>query len=311
MNHTTRPSSPGAIIGYRRNGCPIRLIAGGSGEDSEGTGTAGQEDGAGSAGTGQQDTGTGPEGAGSGEGAARDERGRFAGGERGADDDAGRTERTIAAIRADFKDERARRQAAEKRLTEIQSALDADKAERQRQMDALAVALGLKSGDQPPDPEKLAAELQAARDSAAADLAERDKAIRQSRAELAVLRAAGKHGANGDALLDSRSFMAKVSGLDPDGGDFGEQLAEAIRAAVEAGPQYRAAAQPAAGQEPPGGAERKPTAPSRSGGEHKAPGGNRQWTLADVEAATPSEVVAAQDQGLLADLGYPPRRKTR
>jgi len=306
------PVSPGAIIGYRKNGCPVRLIAGGSGEEGDqgGEGQEGTQEG--DAGTGQQEPGGEPDGTGS-DGAGRDDKGRFAGRD-GKNDDAARTDRTIAAIRQEFKDERAKRQAAEKRVTDIQAALDADKAERQKQMDALAVALGLKSGDEPPDPEKLAAELQSARDKAAADLAERDKAIRQSQVELAVLRTAGKNGANGDALLDSRSFMAKVAGLDPAAEDFGEQLADAIKAAVEAGPQYKAAA----GQQPSsrdgngnGGAPAKPAAPSRSGGQHTAPGGNRQWTIADVEAAAPSEVVAAMEQGLLVDLGSPPSRKKR
>src|ERR1700729_3680935 len=59
-----------------------------------------------------------------------------------------KTARTIAAIRGEFKDERAKRQAAEKRLTEIQGALDADKAERAKQMEQLAIALGLKNADE-------------------------------------------------------------------------------------------------------------------------------------------------------------------
>lgn len=230
-----------------------------------------------------------------------------AGGSTDAGDD--RTARTIAAIRDDFKAERAKRQAAEKEVAQIKAALDADKAERTKQMDALAIALGLKSGDEPPDPAKLAEELRAARTQAEADIAQRDTSIRQSQVELAVLRNAGRYGGNGDALLDSRSFMGKVSGLDPAADSFGDDLAEAIKAAVEAGPRYKAA----------GNGAKPAPAVARSGGEHTTPGGNRQWTVEDVRAVKTANdpvraarlIEEAVNNGLLVDLGYSPSKNRR
>ena len=50
---------PGQIIGYRRNGCPIRLQAGGSGEGGEGQGGAGQGSGNGSGAAGEGGSGDG------------------------------------------------------------------------------------------------------------------------------------------------------------------------------------------------------------------------------------------------------------
>jgi hypothetical protein len=306
MQHLNLPVTPGAIIGYRKNGTPIRLIAGGSGEGDEGGSTTeGQEGGTGDSGSdgGQADDAGSQDPAGNA-GTGQDDAA-------GADGD--KTAKTIAAIRSDFKDERSKRQAAEKRLGEIQAALDADKAERAKRDKALAVALGLAPEDGPPDPVKLAEELERTRAQHQAELSQRDAASRQQAVELAVLRTAGSHGGNGDALLDSRSFMAKVNGLDPSADDFAEQLGDAIKGAVESSPQYKAAAPAPSGSSngTSGNGERKPPAPSRSGAEHTTPGGNRQWTIEDVKGASPSEVAKAVEDGLLIDLGYSPTQKRR
>ena len=190
-------------------------------------------------------------------------------------------------------------------LEKVQAALAADKDEQAKRMDAFAVALGLKSGDEPPDPEKLAAELKETRTRHEADIAARDARIRDSEVRLAVLTQAPGHEANGLLLMDSLSFLRKLDGLDPSAEDFAERLGEQIRAAAEGNPQYKLAA-PA--PEPP----KPPPAVARSGGEFNgAPGGNRQWTLEDVQRASASEVTDAQEQGLLIDLGFSPRKKVR
>lgn len=295
MQYRTLSTPPGVVLGYRKNGQPIYPIAGGS-EDG---GDAGTPPAAGDG--GQPATPAAPAADPSPAAPAASEPATAAG-EPSAD--AGKTDRVISAIRDDFKAERTKRQEAEQRLTALQTALDADKAERAKRDKALAVALGLASDEAPPDPAKLAADLQAARDQATADLAQRDSALRAREVELAILRNAAKHGAVGDALLDSRAFMAKVSSLDPAATDFAEQLGDAIKTAADSGPQFKAA--PPA-PEPP----KTPQTP-RSGGEFNgAPGGNRQWTVADVQAASASEVVAAQEAGLLIDLGYSPKKKGR
>ncbi|MFY7069590.1 hypothetical protein ACOQFV_27345 [Nocardiopsis changdeensis] len=64
--------------------------------------------------------------------------------------------------------------------------------------------------------------------------------------ELAVYRAAGKHGANPVALTDSRSFMDAVGKLDPAAADYDKQVSDAIKKAVADHPHY------ASGQAPGG-----------------------------------------------------------
>ena len=189
-------------------------------------------------------------------------------------------------------------------LEKVQAALAADKDEQARRMDAFAVALGLKSGDEPPDPAKLAEELERSREQHKAELERQAAEIRQRDLRLAVLTQAPSLDANGALLMDSMSFLGKINGLDPSAEDFGERLGEAIKAAAEANAQYRLAPAPAPEQPKP------PPAVARSGGEHNGtPGGNRQLNLADVEHMLPREVAEAQDAGLLMDLGFAPRKK--
>ena len=217
--------------------------------------------------------------------------------------DDGKTDRTIAAIRGEFKDERSKRQAAEAQIKELRDARTADQAEQAKRMDAFAIALGLKSGDEPPDPAKLAEQLERQTADHSSALAARDADIRQRDLRLAVLTQAPSLDANGLLLMDSLSFLRKLDGLDPAADDFSERVGEAIKAAAEANSQYRVTPRPA---EKPA-----PTIP-RSGGEHNgAPGGNRQWNLDDINRASPAEVVAAQEQGLLIDLGFHPKKSRR
>lgn len=68
----------------------------------------------------------------------------------------------------------------------------------------LGKALGLiKDGDTKPTSDQLAAQL-----------TEQATAAKQAQTELSVYRLAGKHGADADALLDSRAFLAKIAELD-------------------------------------------------------------------------------------------------
>lgn len=81
--------------------------------------------------------------------------------------------------------------------------------------DELVQALtGDGGGDQEPDPAKLASDLSASQ-----------KVTRETKVENAVLRTAGAHG---PALVDSRSFMAKVKDFDPAAADFEQQIKAAI-----------------------------------------------------------------------------------
>jgi hypothetical protein len=94
---------------------------------------------------------------------------------------------------------------------------------------AIAVALGLAPGETP-DPAKLQAALTS-----------RDAEVRQLRIEGKVRSAAGKHSADAESLLDSRSFVLALADLDPSAADFDKSLTDAITAAVEANPKLKVA----------------------------------------------------------------------
>ncbi len=126
----------------------------------------------------------------------------------------------------------------------IQAARDAEKTAKERaaaaekkhqdSLDAIAVALGLK-----PDPKTDTAA------QAAQTAKERDDAnvvARAATVELAVYKAAGKAGGDPDALLDSRTFLAKLAALDPAASDFADKIATAIKDAVKDNPKLGTAA---------------------------------------------------------------------
>lgn len=92
-------------------------------------------------------------------------------------------------------------------------------------LETLAKALGLKN-DEKPDPEKLAA-----------DLASRDSKLKETRAQLAVLKAAGKVKADPEAVLDSNSTMSKIGKLDPDDDDYESEVQRILADAVKANPR--------------------------------------------------------------------------
>ncbi len=323
--HKIHPSvTPGAIIGYRRNGAPIRLIAGGNGEGDNGDGAGDGQGGAG-AGDGQTnqpngDAGTGGQPSG---GTGSTEPGTSTPPAGTPADDA--AARTIAAIRDDYKTERAKRQQLEKDLADIKAA-QAKQADDTKARDlALAKALGLAT-DEPPDPAKLAAELEAERKAKQEAIDKATSRERELLVENELLKQAGKLDADPVLLLDSRSFTSKLLKLDPASEDFATDLADAIKAATEANPTYKLTKTPpapAGGQSNSGGSGdgqpakngAKTTAPpARSGssdGHNGAPGGGRQWTDADVKAASPKELTAAIEAGLLTDMGFHPSRKSR
>jgi hypothetical protein len=252
LQYDLLPTAPGAIIGFTSRG-PIRLLAGGSGDDdtTDATGgDSGQADAQQGDGS-QADTGSSASGS--------DDRQDNAGAKKdppkpaGRDDD--KTARTIAAIREDFKTERTKRQEAEAKAAEVAKRLDEITASQQAQMDALARAFGVKKDDTPPDPEQLVKEFEAKLTEAQAETeAERKKAAdgdaarRDTEIRLAVYQNAGKHGGDGDALLDSASFLRAVSKLDPAADDFSDQLGEAITKAVEGNPRLRKPEKPTPGK---------------------------------------------------------------
>lgn len=94
----------------------------------------------------------------------------------------------------------------------------------------MAKALGVDAGDDDPDPQALQQAV-----------ADRDAQLKTREVELAAYKAAGRHEADPDALLDSRSFVDQAAQLDPNADDFSSQLDAAIKASVEANPKLKAA----------------------------------------------------------------------
>jgi hypothetical protein len=90
-------------------------------------------------------------------------------------------------------------------------------------------ALGLVK-DETLTAEQLAAQVKTSTDEA-----------RSAKVELAVYKASGAHQANPTALLDSRSFLAKVADLDPSKKDFDTKVADAIKDAVKDHPELKVA----------------------------------------------------------------------
>lgn len=152
-------------------------------------------------------------------------------------------------------------------------------AANQENLRKVAEALGLGTGEKTPDASAITAQLQAAQ----AIAAQKDR-------ELAVLRAAGRAGADGEQLLDSRQFLAQIADLDPTDT---AGISEAIKAAVTANPRYAAAA---AGAQPVVQPARQASGTTDFNG---SPGGQRQWTEADVQRASHAEVIKATKAGLL------------
>jgi hypothetical protein len=227
--------------------------------DADGSRQDGGQDGGngGGNGGGQDDDGDGDDPADDGNDDDRDGKDKPRRRSRSSDPD--KTARTIAAIREDYKDERAKRQQAEKAQTTLQKQLDDIQAAQSKQMDALAKALGLKKDDTPPSPEAVAKDLTTRLEAANTETeTERKRAdtaqdnYRNVATQLAVYLAADEHDGNPRALLDSARFLKSVAGLDPDADDFSDKIAEAIKAAVEKNDRLRKA---------------KPRGADRSGGE--------------------------------------------
>ncbi|MER5759576.1 hypothetical protein [Streptomyces sp. NPDC002082] len=165
---------------------------------------------------------------------------------------------------------------AEQQLAEVTTRADQAAAERDElraALDAVTRALNPNGGEAEQDPAALAAAV-AERDRLLADHAAE---LRSARVELAVARAAADAGARGDRLLNSRSFLASVSDLDPADATFDTKLGAAITAAVTADPDlYRAG----------------PSGPPRGGAEFSgAPSGG-----------VSAHQFAAMDYGARADL---------
>lgn len=285
MSSTYPSMPPGAIIGYLKDGTPLPIIAGGSEAPPEPTPPALTEPPAPAA-----------------EPAPPVDPAPPSGQEPPAPAEPSSVDQLPAWAQKLVRDSRAEAASNRVKANEQAVALTALEAKSQQQLDGIARALGLKPEEA--TPEQILAERDAARTASEASAAR----ARQTEVELAVFRAAAAAQVNGDALLDSRSFAATLSGLDPAASDFGQRVSDAITAAVEANPGWKTAAPPPAVPVPPA----PPAVPkSGTGPVTGVPDGPRQWTQADVDRASPAEVQKAMDDGLLQGLGFGTARKRR
>jgi len=151
----------------------------------------------------------------------------------------------------------------------------------QTKLEAVLKAAGIIADDDPVAAAQKAAEQ---RDAAIAQ-------VQSMQRENAIIRLAGKAGANADALTDSLSFRNAVDAIDPAAPDFSAQVELAIKTAVDANPNFRTSA----------------VAPERSGG----PVGGGQTPVAEYSAEWVHEmatkgrhdlIVKAKDEGKLATL---------
>jgi hypothetical protein len=198
----------------------------------------------------------------------------------------GQSTQTIEQLQADVEKWKAlsrKNEATAKAKTETDAA-------QKKLLAEVAQKLGIATTDGVPDPAAITAQLEAA---------QRESKARST--EVAVLRAASRLGADGDALLDSRAFVAQLEGLETT-----EAIEAAIKLAVAQSPaKYARSTGTAAATDAGTGTTTTTTgtaSASTAGDFNGASGGQRQWTDADVARATPAQVQKAMDQGLLKTL---------
>lgn len=234
FDHSMLPMTPGAIIGYRKSGQPIRLIAGGASEDG-GEGQP-QETGAQQGDPEAEVTPPAPE-------------------QEPVNPDAIKVDQLPSWAQKLIRE--TRNEAAEFRnqLRDAQRTADeaakakgpsADEITKQVQSDLaqqIGRALGLIGEDQKElTPEQVIEQLTAEKDTTAKERDAEKERHRRALIELAVHRSGSKMGADADALLDSRSFLKKIRDLDINADDFATGLGEVIQLALDENPKYKAAA---------------------------------------------------------------------
>lgn len=128
----------------------------------------------------------------------------------------------------------ANREAAAARIAAKEAREAADRAQADL-VQNIGRALGLVQNDDEPTVESLTTALQQ-RDST---LTETQASLAAQRAENAVLRYAGKHNGDPDALLDSRDFEKKLAAIDSTADDYASQVEDLVKSEVESNSRYR------------------------------------------------------------------------
>ncbi len=111
-----------------------------------------------------------------------------------------------------------------------------------------------------------------------------------TRRQYEVHRIASRVGADPDLLLDSNSFMGKVTDLNPDDKKFRESLESLVKETMDNNPVF--------------GAKKGSTSTSAATVEVKGSNGELMITSEQLSAMTSSEIVAARKAGKLKHLGF-------
>ncbi|MBE0430104.1 MAG: hypothetical protein IBX61_09595 [Thermoleophilia bacterium] len=219
------------VRGFWLNGRFYPTIAGGSGDDGEGDGASSEGGEEGSTDGDDQDPGSGS----SGDDEESDD----------SSEDVEMLKKEIAKLRKENA----------KRRTDSRDARKA-KDETEKKLKAIAKALGVE-GDDEPDVDALQKKL----DKASAEM-------KSLKIERAISRAAKKHGADAEALADSRSFLQDAEALDLDDDGFAGELDSLVEAAVKNNPKLKTS-----------------QAPGKSGGDFGGSGGGGQSMSLDAAVA--------------------------
>lgn len=148
----------------------------------------------------------------------------------GDDFDPERAWKRIQAQKADLEAERSKRAQAVKDAETAAEKRAAEKAYKE-----IGKTLGVVTEDDTPSVESLTTALQE-RDQS---LTTTQAALAAQRAENAVLRFAGKHGGDTDALLDSRDFEKKLAGIESTADDYASQVEALVKSEIESNSRYR------------------------------------------------------------------------
>lgn len=141
-----------------------------------------------------------------------------------------------------------REEAAAARVNGKTEAEAAAKAASEAAYKALGQQLGLVAAEDETTVESLSAAIQDKDSTITAQAAD----IKASRLDNALIRVAGKHGADYDLLTDSASFQAKLAAIDTTSDDYRSQVDELVKTEVASNPKLRAVqVAPRSGSEAP------------------------------------------------------------
>lgn len=244
LNPLNPPTTPGALLGFRKNGRPIYLIAGGSEGAPEGQPAPVPGDGAGATGAS-----TGSVGSTVPAPPAEQAEQTVAADARKVADLPPWAQKLIKDTRneaADFRNQLKELKTATEARPDGPTAEELVATARQEVAAQIAKALGVTPEEEKQlDPAQIIEQLTGEKDGLVKQVADGADLLRRTQIELGVVRQSLKAGADPEALLDSRTFLANVRDLDPQHEDFANVVTAVITKAVEDNPKYKAVAQAA------------------------------------------------------------------